>query len=118
MVNGESLNRQNPQMTLKLATTSGRSKETKHACIAEELESTRQRLESSLPKEHEDHIAGKGYNSMTHYNLVHKFISMPQAMKITDAKAAVEREWKKLETIPAWQLDKEKRKEVILEVQR
>ena len=33
-------------------------------------ESTRQRLESSLPKDHADHIAGKGYNSMTHYNLV------------------------------------------------
>ena len=30
---------------------------------------------------------GKGYNSMTHYNLVHKFILMPQAMKIPDAKS-------------------------------
>ena len=29
----------------------------------------------------EDHSAGKGYNSMTQYNLVHKFISMPQAFK-------------------------------------
>ena len=26
---------------------------------------------------------------MTHYNLVHKFIPMPQAMKIPNAKAAV-----------------------------
>ena len=34
-------------------------------------------------------------------------------------KAAVDREWKKLETIPAWQLEKVKRKkEVILEAQR
>ena len=31
---------------------------------------------------HEDHIAGKGDNSLQHYNLVHKFIPMPQAMKI------------------------------------
>ena len=30
---------------------------------------------------------------------------MPKAMKIPDAKAAVEKEWKKLETIPAWQLE-------------
>ena len=55
---------------------------TKHACIVEAHESTRQRLESSLPTNDEDHIAGKGYNSMTHYNLVHKFILIPQAMKI------------------------------------
>ena len=31
---------------------------------------------------------------------------MPRAMNIPDAKAAVDKEWKKLETIPAWQLDK------------
>ena len=42
---------------------------------------------------------------MTHHTLVHKFIPIPTAMKIPDAKAAVEKEWKKLETIPAWQLD-------------
>ena len=44
---------------------------------------------------------------------------MPQAMKIPDAKAAVDKDWKKLETIPVWQLGKVKsKKEVILEVQR
>ena len=32
---------------------------------------------------------------------------MPQAMKILDAIAAVDEEWKTLETIPAWSLDKE-----------
>ena len=60
-------------------------------------------------KKHEDHIAGKGFTSMTHYNLVRKFIPMPQAVKIPDAKAAVYKEWKKLGAIPAWQLDKVKR---------
>ena len=59
------------------------------------------RLESSPPKDHEDHIASKRYNSMTRYNLMHEFIPMPQAMSIPDAKAAVDKEWKKLETIPA-----------------
>ena len=39
---------------------------------------------------------------MNHYNLVHKFIPMPQAIKIPDAKAAVDKAWKKLEKIPAW----------------
>ena len=82
-------------------------------------ESTRQRVDRSLPENHEDHIAGKGYTSMTHYNLVHTFIPMPQAMKIPDANAAVDKEWKKPETIPAWQLEKVKsKKEVILEAQR
>ena len=41
---------------------------------------------------------------LTHNNLVHKFIPMLQAMKIHCAKAAVDKEWKKLETIPAWQV--------------
>ena len=50
---------------------------TKHACIVEAHESTRKRLKSSLLKTHEDHNVGNGYNSMIHYNLVHKFIPMP-----------------------------------------
>ena len=70
----------------------------KFACILEASESTRMRMEESLPKYHEDHISGKGDNSQQHHNLVHKFIPMPQAMKIPTAQAAVE----KLENIPAW----------------
>ena len=73
-------------------------------------------MESSQLYVHEEHIAGKGFTSMTHYNLVDKFIPMPQAMKILDANAAVDKEWKKLETIPARQLENVKSKnEVILE---
>ena len=92
---------------------------TKCACRVEALKSTMQRVEPYLYlKNHEDHIAGKGYNSMNHHNLVHKFILMPQARKILDAKAAVDREWKKLETIPAWQLDKVKSKKGLFWVHR
>ena len=44
---------------------------------------------------------------------------MRQAMKIPDAKAAVDKEWKKLETIPEWHVRKVKRKkEVIKEAQK
>ena len=50
-------------------------------------------MEGCQSKNYEDHIAGKGMNSLSHHNLVHKFIPMPEAMKIPDAKAAVEREW-------------------------
>ena len=67
----------------------------------------------------EDPIAGKGFTSMTHYDLVHKFIPTPQAVKLPDAKAAVDKEWKKLETIPPWKMEKVKSKnEVILEARR
>ena len=75
---------------------------TKLACILEADESTRLRMGNSVPNYHEDHVAGKGDNSLQHYNLVHKFIPMPQAMKTPAAKAAVEKEWEKLEKISAW----------------
>ena len=78
----------------------------KLACILEASESTRLRMGESLPNHHEDHIAGKGDNSLQHHNLVHKFIPMPQAMKIPAAKAAVDKEWEKLEKISAWNLTK------------
>ena len=61
---------------------------TKYACIVEADESTRKRTEGSLHKNHEDHIAGKGMNSLSRYNLVHKFVPMPQALRIPDTKAA------------------------------
>ena len=83
---------------------------TKLACILEADESTRLRMGNSIPHHHEDHIAGKGENSLQHYNLVHKFIPMPQAMKIPAAKPAVDKEWEKLEKISAWNLTKEVRK--------
>ena len=59
---------------------------TRLACILEADESTRLRMGESLPNHHEDHIAGKGDNSLQHYNLVHKFIPMPQAMKFLQKK--------------------------------
>ena len=64
---------------------------TKLACILEAGEPTRLRMGNSIPSNHEDHIAGKGENSLQHYNLVYKFILMPQAMKILAAKAAVDK---------------------------
>ena len=49
---------------------------------------------NSMPHYHHDHIAGKEENSLQHYNWVHKFIPMPQAVKIPAAMAAVDKEWK------------------------
>ena len=71
-------------------------------------------MEESSPNHHENHVAGKGDNSLQHYNLVTKFIPMPQATKILAAKAAVGKVWEKLEKIPAWDLTKVRsEKEVI-----
>ena len=57
----------------------------------EASESTRLSMGESFPNHHEDHIAGKGDNPLLHYNLVHKFLLVPQAMMIP--KAAVDKEW-------------------------
>ena len=100
--------------------TRGKTNEIKSklACILEASESTRLRMEESLPHNHENHIAGKGDNSLQHYNLVHKFIPMPQAMKIPAAKAAVDKEWEKLEKIPAWNLTKVRSKKEVIDEAR
>ena len=104
-----------PAMPCKIAKNcgSGASNKIKTgiACILEADESTRMRMGESLPNHHEDHIAGKGENSLQHYNLVHKFIPMPQAMKIPAAKAAVDKEWEKLEKIFSVELDKSQKQE-------
>ena len=90
----------------------------KLACILEASESTRLRMEESLPNHHEDHVAGKGDNSLQHKNWVHKLIPMSQAMKIPAAKAAVDKEWEKLEKIPAWDLTKVRSKKEVIDEAR
>ena len=91
---------------------------TKLACIQEAGESTRLRMGESLPIHHEDHIAGKGNNSLQHYNLVHKFIPMPQAIKFPAAKAAMDKEWEKVEKILAWNLTKVRSKKEVIDEAR
>ena len=82
---------------------------TKHACIVEAHASTlyQEILRITSRK--------KRFNSIRHYNLVHKFVAMPQAMKVPDAKVAVEEEWEKLEKLPAWQLNKVKMAESLVQ---
>ena len=71
-------------------------RKTKYACIVEANESMRIRMEGAPHRYYEDHIAGKVMNSLSRCNLVHKFLHMPQVMKIPDAKAAVDN-YRKLE---------------------
>ena len=58
-------------------------------------------MEGSPHKNYEDHVAGKRTDSWSYHNLVHKSFPVPQAMKIPDARAAVEKEWEKLVKILA-----------------
>ena len=67
-------------------------------------------LRGLYQKVHEDHIAEKGFNSLSLCNQANKFIPMPRSDEILDAKAAVDEEWEKLEKLPAWQMTKVKSK--------
>ena len=113
-----------PAMPCKIAKNCGSGASNKiqtklaFACILEADESTRMRMGNSIPHNHEDHIAGKGGNSLQHCNLVHNFIPMPQAMKIPAAKAAVDKEWEKLEKISAWDLTSLKSKKKVIDEAR
>ena len=66
------------------------------------------RMGNSIPPNHEDHIAGRVVSSLLLYYLVHKFIPMPQVLKIPAMTAAVDKEWEKMEKISAWNFDKSK----------
>ena len=73
---------------------------------------------NSIPSNHEDHIAGKGENSLHHYNVVQNFTPMPQTMKFPGARAAVDKDWEKLEKILAWNLTKVKSKKMVIDESR
>ena len=95
--------------------TVGRHK-TNYACIVEADESMRIRMEGSQNKNHEDHFAGRGMNSLSHYDLVRKFNPMRQAMKIQMQRQQWRNNGKQLEEIRVWQLTKVRNKsEVIAE---
>ena len=65
----------------------------------------------SLPNHHEDHIAGKGNNSLQHYNLVHKFIPMPQALKNSSSKGSSGQGMGKIEENFGMEPDKSQKQE-------
>ena len=100
--------------------TRGKTNEfkSKLGCFLEASEFTRMCMEETLPKYHEDQIAGKGDNSLQHYIICYtNFILMLQATKIPAAKA-VGREWLKLEKIPAWNLTKVRSKKEVIDEAR
>ena len=80
------------------------TRRTRYASFVEANESTRTHSGKTEPSDHADLIAEKGVKSLSHYNLVHKPAPIRQAMRILDAKAAVDKEWEELENSPDWQM--------------
>ena len=108
-----------PCYILKNCGSGGSNKiKTQLACILEADESTRMRMGNSIPHHHQDRVTGKGENSLQHHNLLLLFIPMPQPMKIPAAKAAVDKEWEKLEKISAWKLTKVRSKKEVIDEAR
>ena len=87
-------------------------KQRKHACIVEAHESTRQRLESALPEDHEDHIVEKRVQFVDSLHFGAQMCSDASSNEISDAKAAVDKEWWMLAKVPVWQLSKVKSKKI------
>ena len=91
------------------------SRKIRYECIIEAQESTRTRIGTTQPRDHEDLFSEKGFNSLSHHNFAHKPFAIPQAMKIPYAEATVDKEWKKLEKLPAWQVTNVKSKKEVIE---
>ena len=71
-------------------------RKTRYACIVDASESMRIRFKGVPHRYHEDHISAKGIFSPSRYNLVHKFIPMPQALKFQKRRLQWEKNGKNL----------------------
>ena len=91
----------------------------KLACILEASESTRLRMGESRYRIIMKTILQE--KETIHYSITIWFTNlflMPQAMKIPAAKAAVDKEWEKLEKISAWNLTKVRSKKEVIDEAR
>ena len=77
-------------------------------------ESTRLRMEESTPNHHEDHITGKGDNSLQHNNLVHTLISYASSHEDSRSKGSGGQGMGKIGKNPAWHLTKVRNKKDVI----
>ena len=106
-----------PCQILKNCGSGGSDKnKTKLACIMESNESTRMRMGNSEPPNHEDHIAGKGENSLQHYNS--QIYSYASRYENSSSKSSSGQGMGKLEKISAWNLTKVKSKKQVIDEAR
>ena len=74
----------------------------------EELEQRTGATRKTMQRSHVQRVAPKGHHSVDFYGLIHAPIT--NYHQITEAKAALEVEWRKLEQIPAWDMTRVKSK--------
>ena len=90
---------------------------TKLACILEASESPRLRVGESLPTHHEDHIAGKGDNSLA-LQSVSQIYSYASSHENSRSKGSSGQGMEKLEKISAWNLTKVRSKSEVIDEAR
>ena len=90
-----------------------------YGCIVESNKSAWRRVESSLRSKHEDRIAGKGFASMTHCSLVHKFMAFASSDENSRCKSCRGQGMEEARDDHSMATEKVRsKKEVILEAQR
>ena len=106
-------------MKMNCGSSTSNKIKTRLACILEGDESKRLRVGDSLPKYHEDHIAGKGDTSLQQYNFGTQIYSYASSNEDSRNK---KQQWikngKKLEKIPAWNLTKVRSKKEVIDEAR
>ena len=100
------------------STPNSEKRRTIYACTIEAHESVRKRIKETQHKDHGDHMAETGFNSLSHHNLVQEPVPILHAIKIPDGNAAVDRECEKLKDLPAWRETKVKSKREVFEAQK
>ena len=94
-------------------------RKTKYACVVDADECPRPRLEGAGHKPHQDHIPAKGrIQKLVRVLCTNSFRCLKNQKKNPDAKAAVHKEWEKLESIPEWMLTKVRNKKEVIEEAR
>ena len=90
----------------------------KLACILEDDESTRVRMGNSIPHHHQEHIAGKGENSLQHYNFGTQICSYASSHEDSRSNGSIGQRMGKLEKVPAWNLTKVRSKKEMIDEAR
>ena len=74
-----------PAMPCKITKNCGSGASNK---VQTKLASTRMRVGNSIPHHHEDHIAGKGENSLQHYKLGSQIFSFASSYENSDSESS------------------------------
>ena len=91
---------------------------TRLACILEASESTRLRMGESLPNHHEDHIAGKGDNSLQHSKFGTQVYSYASSYENSRSKSSSGQGMGKIGKFSAWNLTKVRSKKDVIDEAR